>query len=236
MTLICTICARGGSKGLPGKNMRMIAGKPLIQWTIEEAQAAAIFDAIAVSSDDAATLEWADGHGCSGISRPAEMATDEAPKMGAIQHAAQTMEGFGWPPFDTIVDLDVSCPLRIPGDIILAVGMCEAKGPRNVLSVSPARRSPYYNIVEMRGGKPEIVSTKWGNSAPIPVTRRQDAPETYDCNGSILVWQRVGFFEAKDELTKGAEIYVMPRERAWDIDDELDFKIVEMLLKERAGG
>ena len=230
MRRLCTICARGGSKGVPGKNMRMIAGKPLIAWTIEQAKASGLFDMIAVSSDDDEILVRARNSGLLAVTRPPELATDDAPKLPAIQHAAREAEGSGaWATeFDTFVDLDCTSPLRLLSDIAICVGMVEARGFRSVITASLSRHSPYFNVIEWREGSPQTVRTP-----NVTITTRQDAPKTFDCNASIYAWSRAALFSAKQILTPTTDLYVMPRERSIDIDDDLDFRIAEMLLKER---
>ena len=140
---ICTICARGGSKGLPGKNLRAIAGKTLLEHAIDHASASQLFDTIAVSSDSADILDAARlSDGVFPVQRPDQMATDTASKLPAIQHAVETVEAKMDSNFSTIVDLDVTAPLRIVEDILGAVKLCEDTGVSNVLTAAPARKNP----------------------------------------------------------------------------------------------
>lgn len=231
MKRLCTICARGGSKGVPGKNTRMMEGLPLIGWSIRHARASNLFDAVFVSSDSREILECAKKCGASAVERPAELATDDAPKLAAIQHAGREAEALTGLSFDTFVDLDCTSPLRLVSDIAICVGMAEARGVRNVVTAAPSRHSPYFNVIEREGEYLRVVKGKYP-----AITSRQEAPETFDCNASIYVWPRRLFFDAKEVVTVSTDLYVMPRERSIDIDDELDFRIVEMLLKERADG
>ena len=147
---IATVCARGGSKGLPDKNLRMLAGKPLIAHAIDQAKDAGMFDVVVVSSDSKSILTEAEKWSPDMIvKRPDEMATDAASKLPPIAHAVLTAEkerGFA---FDTVVDLDVTSPLRAVDDVIGAVELMETRNVSNVLTVAPARKVPYFNMVEL---------------------------------------------------------------------------------------
>ena len=122
MRRLCTICARGGSKGVPNKNLRSLLGKPLLAYSIERAREAGIFERIAVSSDSAAILAAAKAAGADDmIERPLEMATDTASKLPAIRHALMTVETQQGVKYDTLTDLDATSPLRIAEDVRGAV-------------------------------------------------------------------------------------------------------------------
>jgi CMP-N,N'-diacetyllegionaminic acid synthase len=227
---IATILARGGSKGLPGKNVRPLAGKPLIVHTIEQARAAALFDAIAVSSDDDAVLGVArDAKVEHVIRRPAEMAADTASKLPPIIHCTRQVEAQLGITFDLIVDLDVTSPLRSIEDIRGAVALLERTDAPNVITGASAHRSPYFNLVERR---PDGTV---GLSKPTSprIERRQDAPQCFDMNASVYVWRRDPFLAQPDVFYPGTLLYEMPRERSHDIDTPLDFALVEFLLNRR---
>lgn len=227
MKRLCTICARGGSKGVKGKNLRMLAGKPLIAHSIEQARASGLFDALAVSSDSDAILEVARAYGCDYlIKRPAELATDQAAKLPVIRHCVAEVERLSGIEFDTLVDLDATSPLRLPADIVEAVGLLETSGSGNVLTAMPARRSPYFNLVEVDSAGVVHLSKPLDSA----VVRRQDAPKCYDMNASIYVWRRPVLFERPGLFNDDTRLYVMPEERSIDIDSELDFQFVEYLL------
>ncbi len=228
MKRICIVCARGGSKGVPSKNIRPFAGKPLLAHTLGQAIAAQLFEEIAVSSDSEEILEVAARHGATRlVRRPGALATDHADKMPAIVHCAREVEKETGIAFDTLVDLDATAPLRLPGDIAAAVGRLETTGAPNLFSVCPAHRSPYYNMVERdEEGRARLV--KQPEKA---LVRRQDAPPCYDMNASIYAWRRDAFGAPGDGLFfEGTELYVMPTERSIDIDSELDFAIAEFLF------
>lgn len=229
MKRLCTICARGGSKGLPGKNVRPLLGKPLIQWTAEHAAASGLFETIAVSSDDDSILAAAMTGGATLlVKRPAALATDTVSKLPAITHAVEAAEKAAGAPFDIIVELDATSPLRIVQDIAGAVAMLESEGRTSVITGAPARRSPYFNLVETDDAGVASVSKQSAG-----IARRQDAPPAYDMNASIYVWKRDAFMRAPSVFYPDTGIFVMPEERSHDIDSMLDFKIVEMLLKDR---
>lgn len=230
MTMLCTICARGGSKGVVGKNDRDLLGKPMLAWTIEQARATGLFAAIAFSSDSDLLLDGALKAGADiAVKRPDEMATDAAPKLPAIRHCLeQAIVHTGATP-DIFVDLDVTSPLRLPSDIAGAVKLLQDSGARNVISGAPARRSPYFNLVE--AGADGTV----GLSKPVdpPIVRRQDAPRCYDMNASIYVWRVAAFLERPSVFYPDTQLYEMPEERSVDIDSDLDFTLVELLLRKR---
>lgn len=227
MKRLCTICARGGSKGVKGKNLRMLAGKPLIAHSIEQARASGLFNTMAVSSDSDMILEVAGDCGCDYlIKRPDELATDLAAKLPAIRHCVAEVERLSGCEFDTLVDLDATSPLRLPADITGAVSLLEKSGSGNVLTAMPARRSPYFNLVEVDSAGVVHLSKPLGTA----VVRRQDAPKCYDMNASIYVWRRHVLFESAGLFNADTRLYVMPEERSIDIDSELDFRFVEFLI------
>lgn len=231
MKRLCTICARGGSKGVKGKNVRDLLGKPLLAYTIEQARAVGLFDAIAVSSDSAEILDIARRWGCDYlVERPAELATDTAGKLPAIRHCVTSVERLAGVEFSTLVDLDATSPLRLPQDIAAAVELLEADGCGNVITAMPARRSPYFNLVEVDAAGVVHLS----KPPATPILRRQDAPRCYDMNASIYVWRRDVLLTSDLLFNADTRLYVMPEERSIDIDSELDFLIVEQLMARRA--
>jgi N-acylneuraminate cytidylyltransferase/CMP-N,N'-diacetyllegionaminic acid synthase len=225
---VCTVCARGGSKGLPNKNMRLLAGKPMLAWTIEQANASGLFEAVVVSSDSVEILQTATIAGAAAaIERPAELAIDSARKEPAIRHAVLEAEHRFGGPYDIVVDLDVTAPLRLVGDIVGAVALLETSGVSNVITGTPAHRSPYFNLVERSPNGSVHVSKKLAQS----VHRRQDAPPCFDMNASIYGWRRDAFIADPRVFYSDTVIYEMPEERSRDVDSELDFVIVEFLFQ-----
>jgi N-acylneuraminate cytidylyltransferase/CMP-N,N'-diacetyllegionaminic acid synthase len=230
MSLICTMCARGGSKGVVGKNNRTLLGRPLLAWSIEQARQTGLFTAIAFSSDSDALLEEALRSGADvAVRRPDEMATDTAPKLPAIHHCLeQAMLRTGHTP-EIFVDLDVTSPLRLASDITGAVALLRNSGAPSVITGAPARRSPYFNLVEQRTDG----SVGLSKSANPPITRRQDAPRCFDMNASIYVWRVASFLERPAVFYPDTRLFEMPEERSIDIDSDLDFALVELLLRQR---
>lgn len=225
---ICTICARGGSQGVPGKNVIELAGLPLIAYSLILARKSGLFDLIVVDSDSHEILNVASDYSPDLLlTRPAALASSTAGKLEVIARAVRETERVADRRCDTIVDLDVTSPLRLEEDVARAIDLVENSGADNVISVSPARRSPYFNLVE---------ATEDGNvrlSKPSSVKRRQDSPICYDMNASIYVWPRDPFLVKPFLFGSDTRALVMPPERSVDIDDPLDLRVVEMLLKER---
>lgn len=223
MITIITICARGGSKGLPGKNVKPLHGKPLIVHSIEQAQAVPGIAGVFVSTDDEeiARVARAAGAVVPGL-RPAELASDTAPKIPVIRHLVDQVKAMGIA-VETVVDLDATSPLRRIDDITA----CLAKLTDDidvVITAFEAEKNPYFNMIEA------LPDGGWHTSKQLPggVTRRQDAPKVYSMNASIYVWREAaiekGLFGARTAL------HVMPRERSIDIDGEIDFLLVDMLM------
>ncbi len=228
MKRLAAICARGGSTGVKDKNLRPLAGKPLIAHTIEQARQSGLFDAIAVSSDNRRILDIAAAWGVERlIERPAELASNTAPKVPTIRHCAKAVEAATGETFETIVDLDVTAPLRSLDDIAGVIALLEDTDAGNVVSGSPARKSPYFNIVE----RDERGRVHLSKPLGAPFARRQDLPECLELNASIFAWSRAALFSENDSaLGDNTLIYVMPDERSVDIDSELDFQFVEFLI------
>jgi N-acylneuraminate cytidylyltransferase/CMP-N,N'-diacetyllegionaminic acid synthase len=231
MRRLCTICARGGSKGVKGKNLRPLLGRPLLAYSLQQARESGLFDLIAVSSDAEEILAAARQWGVDlTIERPAELATDTAAKLPAIRHAVEAAEGHARQRYDTLVDLDATAPLRTPEDIRSAVAMLERDGCRSLITATPARHSPYFNIVERRADG----SVALCKSADPPIVRRQDAPECFDMNASIYVWRRDAFLADPRVIYDDTRLYEMPAERSVDLDSELDFALIELIMQRRA--
>ena len=226
MTTICTVCARGGSTGVPRKNVRPLLGKPLIGWTIEQALAAPSIEGVYVSTDDDEIASIAEDFGAVvPYRRPAELATTEAAKLPVIGHLVERIEADGVE-VDRIVDLDPTSPLRTVNDIENAIALLD-DDTDVVITAYPAEKNPYFNMVEQQA------DGSYGLVVASDAVSRQGAPAVYSMNGSVYVWHR-------HTLEKGlwggrAQLYEMPRERSVDIDAELDFTIVELLMSRREG-
>ena len=225
---LCTICARSGSKGITKKNIRMIAGKPLIAHTIIQAKNSDLFEIVAVNSDSSEILDVAEEYEADYlIKRPDELASDTSAKLPAIQFGVRSVEEQSEIIFDTIVDLDATAPIRTVEDIQGAVFLQESKGISNVITAVIARKSPYFNQIELDEKNRVRLSKPLG----VPILRRQDAPRVYDTNASIYVWNRDALFHYSTVLNDETLLYEMSEESAFDIDSEFDFEIVEYLMK-----
>lgn len=226
---LCTICARGGSKGLKNKNIKTLLGKPLIAHTIEIAKQTGLFNAIAISSDSAQILAAAKAAGADFlIQRPNVMATDQAPKLPAIQHCAAEVQKLTGKAFKTFVDLSVTSPLMLPQDIQGAVKLLEESDAINVITAQVAKHSPYFSMVEpQESGYVQLVKNQG------QFNRRQDLPVCYGMNGAIYVWAGKTFFDLTTVVTDKTLVFEMPQERSVDVDSELDFSIVKMLFSQR---
>lgn len=230
MLKFCTLCARGGSKGVKNKNLRMVGDKPLLAYSLLQAKATKLFSAIAVSSDSDEILNLAKEFGATHlIKRPPELATDTAAKIPAIQHCVKELEKQVGHECEIVVDLDATSPLRSVSDIEDSVDLLVSENASNVITATHARRSPYFNLIEIDEFGVPILSKKLEKA----VVRRQDAPMSYDMNASIYVWKREALFENKSLFTPMTRVFLMPEERSLDIDSELDFEIVSHLLLQR---
>lgn len=226
MTTIASICARGGSKGVPRKNLKMLLGKPLIAHTIEQARACSAIERVFVSTDDAEIAEAARAAGAEApFLRPAELAGDSAPKVPVVVHLVEQVEKLGVG-VTRIVDLDPTSPLRALSDIESCLALLDAD-TSCVITAYPAEKNPYFNMVEEKpDGNIGLVKT-----LDVPVVARQQAPAVYAMNASIYVWHRHTL--AQGVWGGRVRLHVMPRERSIDIDTPMDFILVEMLIKER---
>lgn len=232
MSRLCSICVRGGSKGVKDKNIRKLLGKPLVAHSIEQAQKSGLFDYVVVSSDSEVILNIAKQWGADAvIRRPEHLAGDHSAKLPAIRHCLLEVEHLLSTEFDIVVDLDATSPLRTVEDIIASVELLEKHDVSNIITGAPSRRSPYFNLVEQN--EKGIVSLC--KTLEVPVVRRQDAPKCYDMNASIYVWKRQVLLEEETLFQHDTMIYVMPEERSVDIDSELDFRIVEWIMNDREG-
>jgi CMP-N,N'-diacetyllegionaminic acid synthase len=227
--VLATICARGGSKGVPGKNVRPLAGRPLIAWTIECARACPDVDAIVVSTDDDGIAAAAEAAGVPvPFRRPPELASDAAAKLPVIEHAAAWMEKNRDLAAAFVLDLDVTVPLRAPEDIAACVRALREQALDAAITVYEPERNPYFNMVEVADGlaRPAIRPAK-------PIFRRQDAPRVYSVSPAVFGFRR-GFLGTTSYIYEGrVGVVPMPRERAIDIDSEVDFRFAEFLMRER---
>jgi N-acylneuraminate cytidylyltransferase len=221
------IGARKGSKGVPGKNTRPIAGKPLIDWSLDQLLAHPRVGAVVVSTDDPDLYAHAVKRGCLDVGlRPAHLATDTAGKWGVWQHALAASEALAGP-VEAFLDLDCTSPLRLPEDIDGALDLFFRDRPDMVMSCCEARKNPYFNLVEPDASGALHVSK------PLPggVVARQQAPVVYEHAASTYVVSP-DYLRRSNGLWDGRVIpFLMPPERCLDIDTPFDFAMVEWLLE-----
>ena len=227
--ILCTICARGGSKGVPNKNIKLINGKPLIYYTINQALKSKMFDNIVVSTESKIVANEVKKMGIDvWFLRPTKFANDNSSKIPVIRHALLESEKHFNKNFNVIVDLDVTSPLRKIEDIKKAIEQFKNSKANILISGSKSKKNPYFNMVELVNNNPQII--KKINNQP---HRRQDAPTTYDMNASIYIWKKETILSSDKLFGSKTSLYIMPEERSIDIDTFLDFEIVEHLLKKK---
>ena len=227
--ILCTICARGGSKGVKNKNIKELNGKPLIAYTIEQAKDSNLFEHIVISTDSDDIANIAKKYGAEVFfKRSSEMASDTAGKLDVIRDAFKRSEEYYNRTFDYLIDLDATAPLRSVEDIIDSFNQFKENNNDNLITAMPSRRSPYFNLVEQDENGKVYLSKKLDNK----IIRRQDAPKSYDMNASIYIWKRDIILNENSIFLEKTGLYVMPEERSIDIDTEFDFKFVDFLMKE----
>lgn len=226
--ILCTICARGGSKGLKNKNIKKINGHELIYHTIDLAKKIKYFSNIVVSSDSKKILDISKKKVDFCIKRPAKLSNAYSSKIDAIRHAFLTAEKKFNLNFDAVVDLDVTSPLRSKNDINKALNFFLKSKAHNLVSGSVARKNPFFNQVIYKKNKLNLVC-----KLKKKIVRRQDAPKVYDLNASIYIWSRKKILHSKNLISNKTVFFEMPYNRSIDIDDSLDFQIVNQLLKNK---
>lgn len=232
MKILITICARGGSKGIPGKNIKKLNGRPLIDYTIQVAkQFQQEFENVAIelSTDSEEIVKVAKSCGLkSDYRRPEYLAGDTVGKIDAIKDVLLWKEKANNSHFDYILDMDVTSPLRNLNDLTKAFDLIkENDWAINLFSVSPSNRSPYFNMVEQKdNGFFSQVKQPEGL-----VLTRQSAPKVYDLNASFYFYKRA-FFDLgyKGAITDRSLIYEVPH-TCFDLDHPIDFDIISYLME-----
>jgi CMP-N-acetylneuraminic acid synthetase len=232
MRTVCFVFARGGSKGLPGKNIKPLAGKPLIGHAIGVARACARIETVIVSTDDPAIADVARSEGAEvPFMRPAVLATDTAPEWLAWRHAIDWFERERGP-FDVFVSLPPTSPFRSLQDVESCIdALVSDPGADAAITVREAERSPYFNMVSLDPqGYAGLVIPPVGG-----IVRRQDAPRVYDIT-TVAYAVRPAYIHSADRLFAGAVRSVeVPAERALDIDTPYDFQLAQAIAMIRAG-
>jgi CMP-N-acetylneuraminic acid synthetase len=230
MDVIAFIFARGGSKGLPGKNIRPLAGKPLIAWAIEQALAVPRIRRVIVSTDAPEIAEVARAHGAeTPFLRPAELAQDNSPEWLAWRHALSFVEAEEDRLPGAMVSVPVTAPLRLPVDIENCLDVFAGGGADMVITVTEAHRNPYFNMVkaEPDGTVGLVIPPQAG------VTRRQDAPAVFDMT-TVAYVADPAFILAQQGIFSGrVKAAQVPVERSIDIDTLLDFELAEFFMQKR---
>ena len=225
---LALIPARGGSKGVPRKNIRPLAGKPLIAYAIEVARASCLIDRVIVSTDDEEIAAVARQYGADvPFLRPTELARDDTPEWLVWQQALRFVEAEQGLP-DMLVCVSPTSPLRTVEDVDACIRALQESDADVVFAVKPAERSPYFNMVTLDdAGYARLVI------APTqPVHRRQSAPPVYDMT-TVAYAARPRFVLNAGAMFEGrTRAVVVPAERALDIDTELDFRLAEFLIRE----
>jgi CMP-N,N'-diacetyllegionaminic acid synthase len=225
--VLCIIPARSGSKGVPEKNIKLLCGKPLIAYSIEQALNIDIIDRVIVSTNDKKISEISRSFGAEiPFTRPSHLATDEASTFDVLLHTIEWCKNNENLHYDIILLLHANAPLRNIGDIQKCIEVLVDQNVNNVFSVTPASNNPYFNMVEVRE-KGRVSLIKEGD-----FSSRQSAPTVYDLNSSIYVWWTDILVEKKSIFLPKTQIHIMPRERSIDIDEPIDFRIAEMLMKD----
>jgi len=229
MNALGLITARGGSKGIPGKNVKPLAGKPLIAWTIEAAKASTRLKRVLVSTDDAEiariALEWGAEVP---FMRPAELAQDDSPHILALEHALCWIRANQGALPDYLVTLQPTSPLRTAEDIDGAIELAERSKALAVVSVCAAHSHPYLCMkIQEDGTISRFIDSN------LEYLRRQDMPKAFVLNGAVYVNHCETLLKEHNTLPKGTLAYVMPVERSLDLDTEWDFYLAEKILYDR---
>jgi N,N'-diacetyllegionaminate synthase len=227
--VLAIITARGGSKGIPQKNIKPLQGKPLIAYSITAALHARTLDKIIVSTDDETIATISKDYGAEvPFLRPKHLATDTATSISVLQHAVRHMEEHEGFSADIIVCLQPTSPLRSSDDIDQAVTLCLSTGADSVVSMCPVQYHPYWMKKIIEG---EIHSFLEVDDELYP--RRQDLPPAYQLNGAIYVIRRKVLLEEQKMLGAHTLSYIIPEERSIDIDTPFDFRIAELIMRDQ---
>ncbi|MEE2754759.1 MAG: acylneuraminate cytidylyltransferase family protein [Candidatus Latescibacterota bacterium] len=225
------IPARGGSKGLPGKNILPLCGKPLIVHTIEAARASSLLWRTIVSTDDKQIADVAREFGAEvPFLRPSEFAADDTPLRPVLRHATEHMEAELGSPIDRVALLQPTSPFRSTEDIDGCIAKAIELDAEIVFSAKRTSISPYYNLIEEKDGGPWVKLCKETDEV---LFRRQQAPLAWITNGAVAVYAREVLFREVFEhslvLSRSA-VYEMPDERILDVDTEKDLRLAEFLM------
>jgi CMP-N-acetylneuraminic acid synthetase len=226
MKVLGIIPARAGSKRVPGKNLRLLGGKPLALWAIEAGRAAKRVDRLIVSSDDPRVLALARGlDERLALERPPHLATDTAPAIAYVHHALASLEARGEGPYDATVILQPSSPLTLPSDIDGTVRLLEQTGADSAVSIVLVEHAVHpLKLKRLEGSRLlPLIEEEGGRMAA------HELPPVYVRNCAVYATAR-RVIDAGDIIGTDSRGYLMPRERSVDINDELDLMFAEFLL------
>lgn len=220
-SVLAVIPARGGSKGVPRKNIREVGGKPLIAWTIEEAKKSQYVDRLILSSDDAEIIRIGKEWGCEvPFVRPAALAQDQTPGIEPVLHAVREVPGF-----DYVVLLQPTSPHRTAEDIDNCLEKCLSLGAPACVSVTLPDKSPYWMYT--MGDKDRLCPLLPSEL----ITNRQNLPKVYALNGAIYVAKIPFILDEKNFIHADTAAFIMPKERSLDVDDEIDLDFFDFMVK-----
>lgn len=231
------IPARGGSKGIPRKNLAPAGGRPLIAWSIEAALASGRLDRLLVSTDAPDIARAAQGFGAEApFLRPGDLATEDSPSILTVLHAlAWLEEGEAYLP-DYVMLLQPTSPLRTGQDIRGAVDIALGRGAESVVSVSPLKRHPEWAMTLGEDGRLRLRNGKAFGEQASQASRRQDLPPCYAENGAIYLVKTRLLRTHRTFYGREVLAYLMPEERSLDVDSPLDLEIVDALLRRKGQG
>lgn len=227
MYVLGIIPARGGSKSIPKKNIRLLADKPLIAHTIEVAKECKMLNRTVVSTDDSEIAEVAKKYGGDvPFIRPDNLSLDDTPMVPVLQHAVAFIENKDNVHVDVVVLLDPTSPFRRVEDIEACIKKIDRDNADSVVTVCEVEHNPYFVMMELNGDKliPLIKSDK-------AVTRRQDAPDVYRLNATVYAIKRDVLINENKIITDNTMAVIMPQELSAHIDHEIDFEFVEFLIE-----
>jgi CMP-N-acetylneuraminic acid synthetase len=218
--VLAIIPARGGSKGVPRKNIRLLAGKPLIAYTIEAAYECKCIDLVVVSSEDDEILKVAENFGAKAIKRPNRLASDESLSIDTVLHVLSMFDQY-----EIVILLQPTSPLRSIDDILGALRVFIDSEATSCISVAETPISPLRSFEILPNGRLQrIIDLEVPN-------RRQDAPIFYVANGAIYISNKKWLKESRKFLTADTVGYVMPALRSLDIDAEYELDFCEFIVE-----
>lgn len=225
--ILAIIPARGGSKGISRKNIRLLAGKPLIAYSIEAALESKYIDKVVVSTEDDEIADVSRGFGAEVVKRSEELARDDSPTIDAIIYTLNLLKQSGYSP-DIVVLLQPTSPLRTSEDIDGAINAFMKERPESLIGVCESEHTPYWAFKIEEGMLKPIFSEEFLKK------RRQDIPKSYFPNGAIFISVPENLRRFRSFYCRKTIPYLMPAERSIDIDMEVDLKMAEVLI--RPGG